>query len=262
MSRASTKRRRVAMPLGNPEMNFADHSIYEPPPASPKKLDPQHRAIWDRAYTESLEGYAETGDEIPNAETVAARTGWRALMAMQAQPLNPRRVPTEANVIVLGRLIEYGYIDPKGRLQIRNLPEPAPELLWDHERKLLYCFPDVHPQRCERIPPAMREQAALYHRWAQRDPQCYTNIDVPPYTVYPAGLADTVTYRSDKWHGASRDPVMRDAMLYIHDLGPNVWCWLDEDNVSTKGFGQLTSRSKAIVIGGGDLDMHEKGLIH
>lgn len=264
MKSRTKKRRRVAMPLGNPEANFLDSSIYEPPPASPRKLDRESRALWDRAYQESLQGYAEAGDEIPNAQSVAARTAWRALAAGQMPPLGTRRVPTDADVIVLGRLIEFGYVDERARLQIRNLPEPdPPELLWDHERKLLYCFPDVRPSKCDRIPPNMQRVAALYERWAQRRPHCYTRIDVPPYTVRVVGLADTVTYRSDKWHEQSDEVGLRDAMLYIHDLGPNVWCWLDVDTPQQRGFGQLTLRDcKAIVIGGGRLDMHEKGLIH
>jgi hypothetical protein len=247
---------RVGLPLRpTRQANFFDSGIYEPPPASPSRLSPANRAIWDDAYENAYAAYTEGNDTLPNVEDIAKRSAWRTLDAIRAPEQEPRRVPTEASCIVLGRLLEYSFVDMNGHLHIRTMQEPdPPELLWDHQRKLLYCFPQIRPTHCSQIPPNMKAVADLYERWAQRPPHCYNDLEIPAYKVHAVGLADTVSYRSDKWNDESDAVGLGDATPYIHDLGRDVWCWMDADNPPRQ--------PKAIVIGGGRLDMHEKGLIH
>jgi hypothetical protein len=96
----------------------------------------------------------------------------------------------------------------------------------------------------------MAGTAKMFKRWAQREAHCRKEISVPMVRMTPIGRADTISYRSDKWHEENPDPVLEDSGEYIHVHGEDVWVWQDADNPN------------ALMIRGGKLDVEERGIIH
>jgi hypothetical protein len=96
----------------------------------------------------------------------------------------------------------------------------------------------------------MKKTANMFKRWAQRDPHCHKEIDVPMVRMNPLGRADTISYRSDKWHDENPDPRLEGSGEYIHVHGENVWVWQDGN------------KPNALMIRGGKLDVEERGIVH
>ena len=160
-------------------------------------------------------------------------------------------------------MIEYVYLDPKEKPRVQTLNRQHPPLLWwDDKRKALYAFPKQEYPSCTPIPHDMGSATRGYEKWHQREPQCYgldviraedlIDLSIPDVTIRAIGAADSVSYASDKWEDDDPDPRLLQAQEYIHDHWYDVWVWTD----TNRGVPNV------IMIEGGELDAHEKGLIH
>lgn len=246
-------------------------SIHDPPDPSPRSLPDDVRADWDDAYEE---GYA-----VYEKKDLAKRAAWREVSLNWRQtgkktwsrcrdgvcywPPNQELPMPRTSLFALGVLVEYVYLDKKGKLRVSTLNRQRPPLLWwDDGRKALYAFPkQPYPTSCTPIPAGMDDAVEIYERWHQRKPQCYgidvvraedlIDVPIPDVTIRAVGAADSVSYASDKWEDRDPDPRLLAAQEYIHDHWYDVWVWTD------------TARSpNVILIQGGELEVHEKGLIH
>lgn len=253
---------RLSMPVVGPtsvrrQPNFFNSSLYEPRPKSPDSLTGNARKQWDYGYRRAKSMYGGVGDTIPNLDEVSRRSAWRSLDALESDWPEDQVLPEPGPCIGLGRMIEYAFIDSIGNLQIRSFAsdDDPPEVYWDHKNKRIYCFPHIRQTSCSRIPNELRGAAEHYKTWSKREPKCYDELEIPDdLVIVPVGMADSITYRSDKWEKRSNSKGLIDGATYIHDHGPKVWTWQDDD--PDDGLPQV------IMIQGGRLDMHAKGLIH
>jgi len=245
------KRRRNALP-----------SIHDPPDPSPRTLPDAVREEWDEAYEEGLDVYGK--------KDLARRAAWREITLRWNQtgkqtwkrcsdgvchwPGGGKAPMPKKPLIDLGVLVEYVFLDRRGRLQVRELDRNHPPLLWwDNGRKMLYAMPNQpYPQECNPIPDSMWESVELYRSWHQRDPQCLLTVGIPDVSVKAIGAADSLSYASDKWNDADPDPAKLEAQEYIHNHWYDVWIWQDTDRTVPN----------IIIIHGGELDLHPRGLIH
>lgn len=236
-------------------------SIHDPPDPSPRKLPPEIRGEWGDAYRDAYDVYEK--------DDLASRAAWRTVKLRWKQtgkqtwgrcrdgvcywPKAMQLPMPKADLVGLGVLVEYVYLDRRGRPRVRELKRSHPPILWwDDGRKALYAFPKQEYPACLPIPPGMAEAQKTYRRWHKRDAECFTEVPVPMVKVHPVGAGDSVSYASDKWEDHDTDPALREAQEYIHDHWYDVWVWQD------------TGRGvpNVIMIQGGELDLHEKGLIH
>lgn len=235
-------------------------SIYDPPDPSPRTLPNEVRAEWDDAFAKAHDVYQK--------KDLARRSAWREVQMRWRQTgkktwarcrdgvcywPKPMEIPMPASDLVgLGVLVEYVYITRGGTLRAIELDRSHPPILWwDEERKILYAFPHQEYPACRPIPEGMEEAQETYRRWHQRDPQCYDDIDVPDVRIRAVGAADSLSYASDKWNDTNPDTALRDAQEYIHEHWYDVWTWQDRER-----------DPRVIIIEGGELDLHERGLIH
>lgn len=249
--------------------------IHDPPEPSINALPPDARARWDEAYAASMAAY--------NRPDVAEATAWRTVRLSYAPAdangrtwarcannrcvkwPNARRLPMPKSELVgLGVLIEYGLVDPRGQLHVIPMDRDTPPILWwDNVGKRLYAFPGQTYPGCDIIPKDMEEAVRVYRRWTKnRKPNCASQVVVPDVKVHAVGVADTISYRSDKFDGGSelrvvelrgtpiQDPTMPKSQEYIHKHWHDVWTWQDSGD------------PEAIMIEGGALDLHAKGIIH
>ena len=240
--------------------------IHDPPEPSPDTLSGEARAEWDRAYQQAHQKYNDAGIASSTAWRTV-RMGWEESSDRMWQACDngmcvpwprPQMLPQPATDLVgLGVLIEYGYVDRDGDLRI-NQPdrEHPPILWWDDVRKMLYAFPGSPYPGCmlestSLLNPQETEGAEVYKKWTKRNPQCTDRIMIPIVQMRCVGVADTVSYRSDKWKKKSDDPRVIGSQEYIHKHWRDVWVWQDRVN-----------DPRAIIIQGGALDLHPKGLIH
>ena len=240
-------------------------SIHDPPDPSPRILPPEARAEWGDAYRD--------GHDVYDKDDLAQRAAWRTIKLRWKQtgkktwrrcqdgvcrwPSAARTPEPEAVLVGLGVLVEYVFIDKRGRLHVRELDRGHPPILWwDDERKAIYAFPKQKYPACAPIPNALDEAteaaAEVYERWHQRDPECFTDVRVPDLKLHAVGAGDSISYASDKWNDPDPDPRLLEAQEYIHDHWYDVWVWQNTD----RGIPSV------IIIEGGELDLHEKGLIH
>ena len=257
--------------------NYGRLGVYDPPEPNVRVLPTDARARWEQVYADAMAAYGR--------KEVAEATAWRTIR-MSWRPDNrgrswirctnnrcvkwprPQQLPRPKSELVgLGVLIEYGYVDADGELQIvRANTDTPPMLYWDHVAKRLYAFPYAGYGTCDAIPstPPMQMAAKVYKMWAKgRKPQCATKVQAPKTRVFAAGVADTISYRSDKYDGPSelriidlRGVPMQDASMpnstpYIHKHWHDVWTWVDDEDDPW-----------VIMIEGGALDVHAKGIIH
>lgn len=236
------------------------NSIHDPPDPSPRVLPAQARAEWGDAYREAYEIYGK--------DDLAAKSAWREITLRWKQTgkktwqrcrdgvcywPSPMKLPMpKADLVGLGVLVEYVYLDKRGDPHVRELNRDHPPILWwDNDRKACYAFPKQSYPACQAIPPGMEEAVEVYRRWHQRDPDCFTEVKVPDVRITPVGAGDSMSYASDKWNDPDPDPALLEAQEYIHNHWYDVWVWLD------------TARApNVIMIQGGELDLHERGLIH
>lgn len=246
--------------------------IHDPPEPSKNVLPPEARARWEQAYAGSMEAY----NRPDVAEATAWRTvrlSWKKVGRTWVRCANDRctRWPAarklpfpKSELVGLGVLIEYGLVDPQGTLHVVTFDRGEPPLLWwDDVGKRLYAFPGQNYPGCDIIPANAEQAVRLYQKWAKgRKPRCRSQVEVPDVKVHAVGVADTVSYRSDKYDGDSQlrvielrgvpvqDPTMPEAQEYIHKHWHDVWTWQDSGD------------PEAIMIEGGALDVHSKGIIH
>lgn len=261
----------------NDRKRYANLGVYDPPEPSLSALDEDARARWQEAYDMSMQRF--------NRKEVAEATAWRTIR-MSYQPArqggawvrcandrcqswpSPHVTPKPDAVLNgLGVFIEYSYVDPDGELQVIPMdPEHPPVLYWDDIGKRIYVFPQIEYASCDLISDDddMQRAANVIRRWRKgQDPQCQSEITIPKRRLHAVGVADTVSYRSSKFDGKSelkvidlrgeptQDPREPGAQEYIHKHWQDVWTWQDhEDDPSV------------IVIEGGALDVHNKGIIH
>jgi hypothetical protein len=239
------------------------------PPADPnvRVLDSQARAFWESVYEDAYEYYSSANAPKPTA--VAARTAWRAVRMHWEAPggrgktwirrrpslATPRTqlMPDPGDLIILGKILEYVWINADGSLDVRQWATSPPDLYWNRTQKILYAFPNVPDQTvCHPVPEDMAAEAKMFKRWAQRHAHCMRTFDLHTEdTINAMGVGDAIAYRSDKWHDASTNPYLDDSQEYFHQFSDGNWIWQDSD----------TSPS-AILMRGGQLDVEERGIIH
>lgn len=235
--------------------------IYDPPLPSPRQLDDDARRVYDAAYADAVKQYRD--DETAQA------TAWRTVR-MQWKKQGKRSwqrcangscgwpagmmLPEPGDLVGLGVLVEYAFIDRKGELQVRRFAGDEPTLYWDETNKAMYAFPTTSYGACSLYDRPGAEAVDTYERWTQRKPECFSEIEIPAATMLALGPSDTVSYRSDKWHDKNPDPRVRGAQEYIHHHFTDVWTFQDTDDPRR--------RPDVIFVTGGHLDLHERGLIH
>jgi hypothetical protein len=242
--------------------------IHLPKDPSPRKLKGLAREVWRKAYDVALRVYS--GNE--KVEELASKTAWKTVRLFFLDPtkaatfrpalpkpgFTPRSelgVPGE--LVQLGYLLEYTYIDGLANLVVVDWKDDPPRLYWDDEHRTLYIFPGAQVSDCQR--PAkkgsggLRRLYKLFVMWAQRKPKCEFWVDVPdPNTPMElVGQLDTEVYRSDKWHNANPEPSHQGSQEYIHQHGDGVSIWSSTD-----------PQNPAIAIMGGCLDVESRGIIH
>jgi len=235
--------------------------IYDPPLPSPRRLPDDAREVYDKAYADAMRQY---GDD----ETASA-TAWRTVrMAWKKQGKrnwnrcangscgwpSSMQLPQPGDLVALGVLVEYAFVDKAGELQVRRFAGDEPTLYWDEVNKAMYAFPTAPYQACSLNAKPTKNAIDTYERWHQREPSCFDEIEIPAANVTCVGPSDTVSYRSDKWHDKNPDPRVRGAQEYIHHHYTDVWTYQDQDDPN--------HRPDVIFVTGGHLDLHERGLIH
>jgi hypothetical protein len=175
----------------------------------------------------------------------------------------PFILPSPEDVTWLGVLLDYTWITPDGEVQKRTFEgedeDPRetdpPDLWWSYETKTLFSFPTTKTAGpCLDINPDMEDQAAMYRRWSQREAQCQLGFEVPLARMYPRGMGDSLSYRSDKWHDRNEERGLPGSKEYIHLHSDGVWIYEDCPDVCTT--------PNVVVIRGGRLDVEERGIIH
>lgn len=264
----------------NDRQRYGNLGIYDPPEPSTRALPADAKARWQQIYDQAMATYGK--------KEVAESTAWRTIRMSWKQSGNtwircsnnrcqawpvPRTSPKPESVLDgLGVMIEYGYVDPNGDLQVMRPanPDAPPILYWDDVGKRLYICPHAHLQdgypTCEMIPdtPEMHAADSVYRKWAKgRASRCASAVAVPKCQIAAVGVADTISYRSDKFDGKSQlvvidlrgqkrqDPRVPKAQEYIHKHWHDVWTWQDDEDDPW-----------VVVIEGGALDVHSKGIIH
>lgn len=230
----------------------------------PSVLSGDARKLWLAAY-ENANGYYNPGNDPKNQKTAKA-TAWKTVRLFFAQegknwvrraalpPVGQGPVTflgTPGDLVDLGALLEYTYIDADANLQICRFPDSdSPPLFWSPRNRTLYVFPTAESQACAK-PDPWGTSAVMFRRWAQREAKCERVFDVPEVDVQLLGNMDTLIYRSDKWHDKNPDPNVAGSQEYIHQLGDGVGLWQSAGNPPG-----------AIVMTGGCLDVEERGIIH
>jgi hypothetical protein len=236
------------------------HVPADPPESSIRGKEA--REFWQRSKSAAATYYMD--------EKTASRTAWRALRAffrddgkamvrrspddalLRRAKMPKAKVGEPGRLITLGVLLEYTFINPEASLVVRRFPdEDPPQLYWSHDQKVLWVFPGTGTEEC-RNPTKGEPHVRDFKRWTQREAVCERMIDVPDVEVRLQGLADTVVYRSDKWHGRNEDQLAHSgSQEYIHQFGDGVGVWQDKGNPPS-----------ALAFMGGCLDMEERGIIH
>lgn len=240
-------------------------SIHDPPDPSPRSLPAEAKAEWGEAYRDALDLYQK--------DDLAQRAAWREVKLRWQQRgkdtwqrckngicywPQATTMPRPAMALApLGVLIEYVFLDRRGRLHVNSFNRNHPPILWwDDKQKLLYAFPrQEYPMECLPITPDLAEAAEVYERWHQRPAKCGVNLKIPKAAktkIHAIGAADSLSYASDKWNEDNPDPALKRAQEYIHNHWYDVWIWQDTDRETPN----------VILIEGGELDLHERGLIH
>lgn len=243
---------------------FQDRSIHPPPDPNPRVLKGEAQAFWERVREEAYAYYSTAG--APKPEKVAAKTAWRAVrmhweerngkwVRRRSKLRRPAKtvVPDPGDLITLGKLLEYAWLDNDGVLNVRKWEEEPPNLYWNHEQKALYSFPQVPEATvCEPITEDLAEVAAQFEMWAQRKPNCVHPFEIDADIIMiPSGVGDSVAYRSDKWHIKNSVPYLENSQEYFHQFSDGVWISQDDD-----------TSPHAILMRGGKLDVEERGIIH
>lgn len=263
--------REPARPRGNPG-HFVIKEIHPPPDPSPSTLDAADREFWEEVRASAYDYYSNSG--APKPKQVAARTAWKALRAREGVQLvwgegrrgkavpviealeypDSEYLPDADPTIELGPILEYVWIDiPTGNLEVRRWEENPPALHWNKDQKTLYAFPgSPNPTTCAPITDDLAPEVEMYRTWAQRDPSCVHEWEVDDdLVIHPYGVADSVVYRSDKWHARNPDQDKQDSQEYFHQHTDGAWLFQDDDQDPT-----------ALLMRGGLLDVEERGIIH
>lgn len=256
-------RRRARNPL---------QSIHDPPDPSVGTLPNKAKAEWEQAYEKSFRAYERPPeDQVPDQKGLAKRAAWRTIKLTWKQTGSdtwrrceggacywpaPMDAPDPLSVLVgLGVLIEVVYIDKVGKIHTKPFDKKHPPILWwDDKLKALFAMPKAPYPKCQApdfSDPAIVEAANTYKRWHQRDAQCESKQALPDVELRAVGAADSVSYASDKWNDRDPDPRLVNAQKYIHNHWYDVWIWMDD-----------AKSPNLVVIEGGELDLHERGLIH
>lgn len=265
-------------------LSFEPNRMANPETAAPmpdRAMPAPIRSIWDHAYDNARRYYR--AQNAPDPDELSKHTAWRVLNVLgyerkglrrkwvrtnpsspvvgetakgQVVHLNspPEEIPSPGQTTVLGKLVELAWIDGAGRLQVLRFTEPGlPDLVWNEELKTLMAFPGIGMSAC--LPPGQYPAASkMLKRWAQRDAQCAREGGIPPYQVAPVGAADTIVYRSDKWHERNPHPDLKGSQEYLHMFGPGVFAEAAHANQGAS--------PPAVLVQGGKLDVEERGIIH
>ena len=236
--------------------------IHLPNDPSPSTLTGDSRRFWDHvrgsanAYYKDQKIADKTAWKTTRLFFRQARGGyeWRPSLPKPGRAQPSTYIGDVGDIVYLGALIEYTYIDGNAVLHVCRFPDDdPPSLYWSDQNKCLYVFPgtDTWNGTCQR-PDMWSPEAKTFRMWAQRDPRGARKIDIPETNVRLDGQMDTLVYRSDKWHDANHDQkTMKGSQEYIHQFGDGVGVW--------QGPGKVPS---AIVVTGGCLDVEPRGIIH
>ncbi len=235
-------------------------SIHDPKDPSPRTLPNEAREEWDEAYRNAAEVYDENylvkraaWREIRLRWNRTGKKTWARCQNGLCYWPDPIALPEpQADLVGLGVLVEYVYLTPQGRIRKIEIDRDHPPILWwDDDLKILYMFPHQAYPECRPIPEGMDEAVDTFERWNKREPECYDELEIPDVDIFAVGAADSLSYASDKWKDPDPDPRLRAAQEYIHDHWYDVWVWQDRERDPS-----------VIMIEGGELDLHQKGLIH
>ncbi len=235
--------------------------IYDPPLPSPRRLPEDARAVYDEAYAKAMKQYGD--DETAKAtawRTVrlqwhkSGKRNWNRCANGSCGWPNPMVLPQPGDLVALGVLVEYAFVQRSGELETRKFEGQEPTLYWDEKNKAMYAFPNAPYQACSLNSQPDSDSLETYERWHQRQASCFDEIEIPAATLKCMGPSDTVSYRSDKWHDKNPDPRVRGSQEYIHHHYTDVWTYQDIDD--------KRRRPNVIYVTGGHLDLHERGLIH
>jgi len=242
----------------------ANIGIYDPPEPSVKVLPDSAKQLYDGAFEQAMTVYRDKGIAESTAwrrTRMAWREGsqrtWEACSGGTCVPWPAaQKLPKpKSDLVGLGVLVEYGYIGKDGVLRVwATDPDQPPILWWDAGSKMLYAFPGTPYPACmlDRQYNTSGSTEQLYETWTKRKPVCgVTDMQIPAVKIHCVGAADTVSYRSDKWNERIDDPRAYGAQEYIHKHWHDVWTWMDNEK-----------NPRAIMIEGGELDVHAKGIIH
>lgn len=251
--------------------------IFDPAEPSPNVLPPEAREQWGDAYRKAMDRYGDNETAESTAWRVT-RLSWRPGAKKQWQRCqngkcfmwpHPGIFPVpDMDLVSLGVLVEYAWINAHGELEARSFDGDDPTLWWDDERKAMYSFPQASYPGCTILTTAEKRKRAkameVYERFHARGASCaedvgarindWTKKNLRGKKMLAMGPSDVVVYRSDKWHDENPDPRVLGAQEYIHKHWHDVWTWQDQDIPN--------ARPNAIFIQGGELALHERGLIH
>jgi cation transport regulator ChaB len=228
---------------------------------SPSVLKGEARALFDETYKNAMDYYGTKGLEGGKSalKRTAQATAWKAVRKNYHQinggwsPVsNPGHGPSTferpRQVIILGKLIEIVAVCDPPVLDEYTFGDV--DLLWDDANKTLVAYPglDIPVEKNQPLPPS-HVQAEMFRRWSKRDPEGFVKVPVKSKKVNPTGIADSVTYRSDKWGPPTKNAP--DSQLYIHQHADGVW--LELGNGNPPG---------VVVIRGGSLDVQPGGIVN
>lgn len=240
-------------------------SVHDPKDPSPEVLPDQAKAVWGESFRDALGVY--------ESEELAVKSAWREVrMKWQHDgaetwdrckngscywPKDIKLKKPKTHPVSIGVLVEYVIMDKSGVLHVVRLNDVGlpPRLYWDDKLKACFAFPGMEYEACSLRPDEVDATAReVYEKWHKREAECFLDPEFPVGSKLVAvGAGDSLSYASDKWSDPDPDPALASAQQYIHNHWYDVWVYQDAPA------GEMPS---VVMITGGELDLHERGLIH
>lgn len=226
-----------------------------------RTLSGDARELWDETYANAMAYYGSKNLEGGKRELkkTAEATAWKAVKAnfrggrsSWTPVTNPgpgtSQLDRPGEVIILGKLVELVVIGDAPLLDEYTFGDL--DLLWDDSQKTLLAYPglQIPVEKNQPIPPSHRT-SKMFKKWSRREPEGFVRVPVKKHRLRSNGIADTITYRSDKWGESSHNAPGE--QLYIHQHGDDVWMEVGPGNPPS-----------VIVVRGGSLDVQPGGIVN